>query len=466
MSIRSLLRRRKGPAEGPPAQPALLEQLEPRLLLSSWGGGGDNVPPVASLISVDSPVGPSLEFTVQYEDAASLVDASSISDNDIEVTGPSYAETAELVDVTSAIDATPIVATYRIPAPGGVWGPADNGTYTVTLLANQVADTASPPNLCPGGTLGAFDVSLDGPVVLTTPAVSGIVDLGDTYRVEWAGGDSDDTVTLWAYGPQGWQKIAQNIAATDGGFDWDTSTVTQGWHCFEAKVNPGDGSGWYQSYSPAWIRIVRPDNHAPTIAFTTPTAGQEILPSQGFELQWTTGDADGDPLHVTLWAYSASTGWFRLPGAQWLDASPGSYTVDTSSWMHGWYCFSAWVNDGAVAVPVKSASWLHVLCPPAMMPTFTWQTPQQGDKGTVGGTYDLTWDIEIPTGEQMQVSLWAYNETTGWTRIAFALDAETEAFEWDTSGLDPGWYCFSAWVWQDDISMAVPSDYWLQVLAP
>jgi hypothetical protein len=35
-----------------------------------------------------------------------------------------------------------VTASYDVPAPAGVWSKADNGTYTVSLLPDQVRDTA------------------------------------------------------------------------------------------------------------------------------------------------------------------------------------------------------------------------------------------------------------------------------------------------------------------------------------
>ena len=57
------------------------------------------------------------------------------------MTGPAgFDQLATLVSVSSSTDASPLLATYRITAPNGVWGQANAGTYTATMQAGQVSD--------------------------------------------------------------------------------------------------------------------------------------------------------------------------------------------------------------------------------------------------------------------------------------------------------------------------------------
>ncbi|MEO1058058.1 MAG: LamG-like jellyroll fold domain-containing protein, partial [Actinomycetota bacterium] len=103
------------------------------------------------------------QFTVQYADATA-VDVSTIGDLDVTVSNGaiSFSTTANLVSVDVPSDGTPRTATYEITPPDGLWDPADNGTYTITLEDGQVADILG--NTAAGAVLGTFDVD-------TTPAV-------------------------------------------------------------------------------------------------------------------------------------------------------------------------------------------------------------------------------------------------------------------------------------------------------
>jgi hypothetical protein len=51
-----------------------------------------------------------------------------------------------------------VTAVYCLAAPGGTWGPEDDGQYTVSLRPGAVRDTSG--NVTPGGPIGTFDVSL------------------------------------------------------------------------------------------------------------------------------------------------------------------------------------------------------------------------------------------------------------------------------------------------------------------
>lgn len=82
------------------------------------------------------------EFSVVYSDETAL-DSASIDSNDVRVTGPNgFSQLATLVTVEANADNSSVTATYRINAPGGSWDEADNGTYTVAVQANEVADTS------------------------------------------------------------------------------------------------------------------------------------------------------------------------------------------------------------------------------------------------------------------------------------------------------------------------------------
>ncbi|WP_170575903.1 right-handed parallel beta-helix repeat-containing protein, partial [Ruegeria atlantica] len=80
------------------------------------------------------------EITVTFADNVAI-DVSSIDIGDITVTGPAgpLSVTGVSLDINS--DGTPRAATYTIAAPGGSWDLADNGAYTVALLADEVFDT-------------------------------------------------------------------------------------------------------------------------------------------------------------------------------------------------------------------------------------------------------------------------------------------------------------------------------------
>ncbi len=115
--------------------------------------------PSAEFVNADVSVNPSL-VRVRFGDNVA-VSRATIGSGDVRIDGPggSFSVLVELVSISRATDGTPMVATYRFTPPGGSWDSADNGTYSVVLLAGSVTDTSGNP-VAAGMTvtLGTFEV--------------------------------------------------------------------------------------------------------------------------------------------------------------------------------------------------------------------------------------------------------------------------------------------------------------------
>ncbi len=95
-------------------------------------------------------------FTITYQDnvAVSAVD---LDNDDVLVTGPGgFSILATLKSANDLLTGT--TATYSIVAPGGTWNAADNGTYTVSLVAGQIRDING--NAATSQVAGSFTVAL------------------------------------------------------------------------------------------------------------------------------------------------------------------------------------------------------------------------------------------------------------------------------------------------------------------
>ena len=104
--------------------------------------------------------GRSVRFRVEYE-STSGVDAASLGDDDLLVTGPNgYNQFAELVSAKRGRRGTVVTGTYQAPAPGGRFDRGDNGLYSVLLRGGAVRDLAGVTST--GGLLDQFLVSANG----------------------------------------------------------------------------------------------------------------------------------------------------------------------------------------------------------------------------------------------------------------------------------------------------------------
>ena len=159
----------------------------------------DSTPPTASLTTNNTTNGGNspYQFTVTCSDETAM-DIAMLDSSDLWVTGPnSFSQTAALVSVDNSLNGSPRTVTYQINPPDGQWDFADNGTYSVLLQSNQVADSSG--NFMPASTLGTFSVNMIPPITdenIIFPADAGVLNVKDFG----ARGDGiiDDTAAIQA----------------------------------------------------------------------------------------------------------------------------------------------------------------------------------------------------------------------------------------------------------------------------
>ena len=97
----------------------------------------DTTPPIASYGGQTPTAGTStMDFTVTYSDATTLLDATTFDSNDITVTGPNgYSENATFISVNLSGNGTPRTVTYGIAAPAGpgIWQTTEPTRFRRTL---------------------------------------------------------------------------------------------------------------------------------------------------------------------------------------------------------------------------------------------------------------------------------------------------------------------------------------------
>lgn len=135
---------------------------------------------LAALTNVTSAGGTSYTFTVTFSDDVAL-DVCTLDDTDIRVTGPNgFNQLAELVSINNLSNGPIRIATYRIIPPSGAWTAAANGSWSVVMEANQVADTAG--KFVAAGSLGSFTVSINTGEIEDVTARVGLTRGGFRYN--------------------------------------------------------------------------------------------------------------------------------------------------------------------------------------------------------------------------------------------------------------------------------------------
>jgi hypothetical protein len=182
---------------------------------------GDTTAPTATVTAsnVTTGGGTSKTFTVTYSDNVAI-NVAGLDSSDIQVTGPSgFSQVATFVSVNTNSNGTPRTTTYSMNAPGGSWDLGDNGTYTLAMRTNQMADTAG--NFVAAGTLGTFTVTIpDTTAPTATLSASNVTTAGGTTKtftvtysdnvaINIAGLDSSDVQVT---GPNAFSQIATFVS--------------------------------------------------------------------------------------------------------------------------------------------------------------------------------------------------------------------------------------------------------------
>ena len=210
---------------------------------------GDTTPPVASLSAPNVTItDSSYRFNVTYSDPGDAICTSTLGSKDILVTGLNgFSQPANFVDVDDPTDGSPRTATYKITPPGGAWTPAANGTYTISMQANQVLDHHG--NFVVGGSIGTFEVGIsDTTAPVASLAAPGVTISGTSYKFTVTYTDPDDSIDvsrlgdkdIVVAGPGGFSQPANFIAVndpTDGSPRTATYEITPAGGAWNAAAN-------------------------------------------------------------------------------------------------------------------------------------------------------------------------------------------------------------------------------------
>jgi hypothetical protein len=225
--------------------------------VSGGGSPSDTTAPTAAatLGNVSSSGGTSYSFSVTYTDDTA-VNATTIGSGDVRITGPGgYSATATLSSVDVGTNGTPRVATYTVTPPSGAWAYAHNGTYTASMIASQVSDTAG--NFVAAGSLGTFTVSIAAPstaaIVAPDVTLGGAIthDILVTYTaaagVKVSTLDSNDVRVT---GPRGVYNVLARFVAVDTASNGTPRTAAY-------RITP-PGGNWDASDNGVYTVSLRP----------------------------------------------------------------------------------------------------------------------------------------------------------------------------------------------------------------
>jgi hypothetical protein len=309
--------------------------------------------PMPDVTAVDAALN---SFTITYSDVDSI-DADSFATSNVTVSGPS----GDL----SVIGFSPSgnTVTYSFSLPGGAWAQADNGTYTVSIVAGGVKDELN--NGISAQTIDTFVVTIDTtkPTATLTTEVPGITSAGptpNTVTVTYADdfevntstfGTNDISITGGSVGALTVTGISSAVNAVTYTFappggawaqaDNDTYTVSIVAGGVEDTSGNSINSVGLQSFT-VNIDTTKPSatltTGVPDITSAGPTPNTvTVTYADGFEVNTSTFDTNdititgGSVGALTVTGISSTvnavTYTFAPPGGAWAQADNDTYTV-------------------------------------------------------------------------------------------------------------------------------------------
>ena len=302
--------------------------------------------PTASLGAgnINSGGGSTHSFTVQYSDNVA-VDVSDLDSTDVHVTGPNgFSQNASFTGVDVNNDGTPRTATYAINAPGGSWDVSDNGTFTVSMQANQVSDTSNN-NYVLSGSLGGFSVNISSPdtqrptalINSITPPVAGssthsfVVEYTDNVAVDASDLDNTDILVL---GPNGFSQAATFVGAVPNS---DTSPLSATY-----RIDAPGGS-WDAADNGAYYAHLLADE-------VSDTSGNTALPEELGDYLLAISDPSSSITLSTIGLYQPDNSLFHLKNSFTPGASDIYFSFGPSG-NAGWApLVGDWDGDGTDTV--------------------------------------------------------------------------------------------------------------------
>jgi predicted transcriptional regulator/major membrane immunogen (membrane-anchored lipoprotein) len=261
------------------------------------------------------------------------------------------------------------------------------------------------------------------------------------WMIAWDADGNDDIQDVWVRIDGGaLQNATYNHTDHEGQwwyFEWDTTTVEDGWHSITAVVFDGKEDG----HDVIEIKVENhPHNIPPSVEIREPSNGETV--HGVIEIWLKACDADGRD--------DVKKVFVRIDSGSWFEATFDHYSGDCSMWVFEWDTTT--VDDGEHHIFAKA--WdgkdyskidvIHVIVdnePENHPPALEIMEPSDGE--TVSGVIEillLAWD---PDGSDEIEQVWVKIDKGMWQEAIFVEINQKGSwwiFEWDTETVEDGWH--------------------------
>ena len=297
-------------------------------------------------------------------------------------------------DVTSGVQAIVGGRTNR----GWLIEPVSgNGNAKIFYSKEYTANTALRPMLTVRYTASVPNVAPT--VTLTTPAAGQSFVQGSAIALAATASDTDGTVSRVEFYANG-AKLGEDTSAPYN-FSWSGAAV--GGHTLSAVAYDNVGASKTSSVVSITVTASVP-NVAPTVALTTPAAGQSFVQGSAIALAATASDTDGTVSRVEFYANGAKLG----------EDTSAPYNFSWSGAAVGGHTLSAVAYDNVGASKTSSVVSITVTASvPNVAPTVALTTPAAGQSFVQGSAIALAATASDTDGTVSRVEFYANGAKLG-----------------------------------------------------
>ncbi len=266
-----------------------------------------------------------------------------------------------------------------------------NGNLKYFYSSEYTGDTTLRPVLSVQYTIGN-GTNTPPTVSLSSPTAGQSFVQGSAIALTAAANDSDGTVNRVEFYADG-VKLGQATSAPYS-FNWSGATV--GPHVLTAVAY--DNSGASTTSAAVSVTVSAPANVAPTVALTSPAAGQSFTQGSAITLAASASDVDGTVARVEFYADGVKLGQATSApySYSWSGATVGSHVLTAVAYDNA----GASKTSAAISITVNAGA-------PNVPPTVALTSPAPGQSFTQGSVITLAASASDADGTVARVEFYA-----------------------------------------------------------
>jgi hypothetical protein len=256
-----------------------------------------------------------------------------------------------------------------------------------------------------------FTVTLPRSVTITAPDDNETLDIGSTYRIEWAS-ENINNIKLEYETPTQRNTIVASYDASARAYDWTVPSISGEFSIVITDVDDASVTDQVDGLRSTYLEL------------TGPAASSQYYYGESASITWNSTNINSVNLDYSV---SGSQQWTSV-SSNTISAASGSYVWPVPDMTNN---ITLRISDAADATTQSTVDIMlnnHSL---------TLTQPNGGEKIMIGAEYPIRWqNVNVSTAKLEYKA----ESATDWTEIASGVNAAGEEYQWNTSSITEGLY--------------------------